>query len=207
VTTARGRVLFEGDAPAPAKEPLNLMIAFQPTSYTTGPVGSNRIAVTIHPDWRFEIPNLAWYGVLRVSPPTGWALARVRHEGRDITDTPFDFQSADVSGLEVVLTNRVGAVSGTVTSGGQPAAKVSVVVFGADDTSWTYLSRTMTGGRTDDRGAFTVGALVPGRYLAVAMSGSMGLADHAALLRLRSLGVPFTLSEGTTTVVTLTLSK
>ena len=69
LTTARGRVLFEGDAPAPAPQPGRQMIAFQPTSFTTGPVGGNRIAVTIHPDWSFEIPNLAWFGVLRVNPP------------------------------------------------------------------------------------------------------------------------------------------
>jgi protocatechuate 3,4-dioxygenase beta subunit len=207
LTTARGRLRFEGDAPAPPQEPPSLVIAFQPTSFTTGPVGGNRIAVTIHPDWSFEIPNLAWFGVLRVSPPPGWALARIRHEGRDVTDTPVDFQSADVSGLEVVLTNRVGTVSGTVTSGGQPAAKVRVVVFGADDTSWTYLSRTMTNGRTDDRGTFTVDGLLPGRYLAIAISADVGLSDHASLLSLRSLGIPFTVSERTNTVVSLTVSR
>ena len=113
LTTARGRVLFEGDAPAPAQEPRSPgdrvpADQFHDRSRRQQPYRG----LVLHPDWSFEIPNLAWYGVLRVNPPAGWALARVRHEGRDITDTPFDFQSADVSGLEVVLTNRVGTVSG-----------------------------------------------------------------------------------------------
>jgi len=207
LTTARGRVIFDGDAPAPPPEPRSRIITFQPTSFTTGPVGSNAIVVTIHPDLAFEIPNLAWFGVLRVSPPEGWALARILHEGRNITDTPFDFQSADVSGLEVVLTNRVGSVSGTVTSGGQPAASRGVLIFGADDASWTYLTRTMRSGMTDDRGAFTVAGLLPGRYLAVAASADVRLSDHASLLALRSLGVPFTVSERANTVVTLTVQR
>jgi hypothetical protein len=145
--------------------------------------------------------------VMRVSAPAGWALARVRHEGRDITDTPFDFQSADVRGLEVVLTNRVGSVSGTVISGGQPAAKTLVVIIGADDTSWTYLTRTMINAMTDDKGRFAWGALVPGRYLAVVATGDMRLADHASLLALRSLGVPFTVSERANTVVNLNVPR
>jgi hypothetical protein len=207
LTTARGRVVFEGDAPVPSPEAQSPTIGFQPTSFTTGPVGSNRIAVTIHPDWSFEIPNLAWFGVLRVNPPSGWSLARVRHDGRDITDTPFDFQSADVSGLEVVLTNHVGSVSGTITSGGQPAAGARVLVFGADDTRWTYLSRTMTGAKSNDRGAFTVGGLVPGRYLVVAAPADVKLTDQASLLALRSLAVPFTVSERTTSTVSLIMSR
>jgi len=200
-------VLFDGDASEPPKEQRSLSIAFLPTSFTTGPVGSNRIAVTINPDWTFEIPNLAWFGVLRVTAPPGWALLRVRHEGRDITDTPFDFQSADVSGLEVVLTNRLGTVSGTVTNAGQPATAAAVLVFGADDTNWTHMSRTAKSGRTDERGTFSVGGLVPGRYLAVAIPAQPTLAQQTNLLALRSLATPFTVSERTNTVVNLTMSK
>jgi len=207
LTTARGRVVFEGDAAPAQDQRTQSMIAFQPTSFTTGPVGSNRIAVAVHPDWRFEIPNLAWHGVLRVNPPAGWALARIRHEGRDITDTPFDFQSADVSGLEVVLTNQLGTVSGTVTSGSQPAANVRVLILGADDTSWTYLSRTTRLGRTDDRGAFSPVALVPGRYLAVPMASDPALGDHSSLITARSLAIPFTVSAGTNTSLNLTIAR
>jgi protocatechuate 3,4-dioxygenase beta subunit len=207
LTTARGRVLFEGDSPVPPVDPQNQPVTFQPTNFTTGPIGGNGISLVIQSDWRFEMPNLAWFGVLRVNPPTGWALAHVRHDGRDITDTPFDFQSGDVSGLEIVLTNRVGTVSGTVVGGGQLAANARVVVFGAADTGWIYLSRTMRNVKTDERGAFAVDGLVPGRYLAVAISGEVGLSDHAGLLNLLSFAVPFTVSQGTNSVVRLTLSR
>jgi protocatechuate 3,4-dioxygenase beta subunit len=165
LTTARGRVVFDSEASTKPQNPKSVALWFQPTNFTSGPVGTIHNAATIGPDWSFEIPNLAWFGVLRVTTPSGWALLRVRHEGRDITDTPFDFQSADVSGIEVVLTNRLGTVSGTVTDAGQPATGAVVLIFGADDTNTTHMSRTAASGRTDERGAFKVEGLVPGRYL------------------------------------------
>jgi hypothetical protein len=60
---------------------------------------------------------------------------------------------------------------------------------------------------TNDRGVFAWGGLLPGRYLAVVASADMRLADHASLLAMRSQGVPFTVSERTNTVVTLTLPR
>ena len=40
----------------------------------------------------------------------GWTLARVVVQGRDITDVPYDFQSGDLDGIEVVLTNASEAL-------------------------------------------------------------------------------------------------
>jgi hypothetical protein len=54
---------------------------------------------------------------------------------------------------------------------------------------------------------FTVSGLLPGRYLAVAVPADMQTSDHASLLALRALAVPFTVSERANTVVTLTLPR
>jgi hypothetical protein len=65
----------------------------------------------------------------------------------------------------------------------------------------------MTRAKSNDRGAFTVGGLVPGRYLVVAAPADVKLTDQASLLALRSLAVPFTVSERTTSTVSLIMSR
>ena len=94
--------------------------------------------------------------------------------GRDITDTPYDFQSADVNGLEVVLTSRLGAVTGTVLDAGRPSANATIVMFGADEATWMFPSRFITVARPNWQGAFSMRGLLPGRYLAVATTERYG---------------------------------
>jgi len=208
LTTARGRVTFEGDAARPKPESGGLVIGFQPMDFTLGPVGSNRIAGIIGDDWTFEIPGLAWHGVLRVAPPAGWALARVMLQGRDITDAPYDFQSSDVNGVDIVLTSRLGSLSGVVVSGGQPAAGATIVVFGADNTAWTYLTRSLRMGRSNEQGAFMLNGLAPGRYLAVAIpTSSAAPADPTSYFALGSLATPVLVTEGGNAVVQLSVMK
>ena len=207
LTTARGRVVFEGDA-APPRPGNDIMIGFQPTDFTMGPVGSNRIASSIASNWNFEIPNLAWRGLITARGPAGWALARVLVQGRDITYTPYDFQSADVDGIEVVFTNRVGNISGTVVTAGQPAADTSIVVFSADATTWMHLALTFRGGVTNAQGAFSIGGLLPGRYLVVTQPGqARQYLDPGALLALRSVATPVVVAEGATATVRLAVVK
>ncbi len=129
-------------------------------------------------------------------------------QGRDITYTPYDFQSADVDGIEVIFTSRVGSISGTVVTAGQPVADTSVVVFGADATTWMHLALTLRGGVTNAQGVFSIGDLLPGRYLALALPGqSRQYLDPNALLTLRSVATPVVVSEGATSTVTLAVVK
>jgi len=206
LTTARGRVVFEGTAPTP-RDLKSVTIGFQPTDFTNGPVGSNRIASTINTDWTFEIPNLAWHGLLRATGPTGWAFARVRLDGRDITDTPYDFQSADVNGLEIVLTSRLGAVSVTVVSGSQRIPNSVVWIFPADNAAGADPSRLHAAGRTKADGTLILGGLPEGRYLAVALSPDKRPADPDAILALRSIATPLVVSEGGHATLVLTLVR
>jgi hypothetical protein len=208
LATARGRVVFEGGASPPA--PGTGGISFQPTDFTSGPAGSNRIASATAADWSFQVPNLAWHGVLRWSATStrpAWVLSRVMLQGRDITDTPYDFQTADVNGLEVVVTNRVGSVSGTVVSGGEPVPEAGVFILGADSAAWTYFSRTLRTGRTNEHGAFNLTGLLPGRYLAVAMSSRNPPVDPNSIVALRSLATPIVVVEGANAALTLTIVK
>ena len=201
-TTARGRVVFEGAA-QPPRDPKSVTIRFESTDLTNGPIGSSPSASRISAGWDFEIPNLASHGVLRAIAPAGWALARVRLHGRDITETPYDFQSADVSGLEVVLTSRLGAVSVTVVSGGRRVPDAGVMVLGADSTA-SHLSGVLAAGRTTADGTVAIGGLPEGRYLAVAFSPGNRPVDPHAILALRPIATPFVVIEGATAALTLT---
>ena len=75
--------------------------------------------------------------------PDGWFLKSVTHEGKDLTDTGYDFKPGEqVSGIQIVLTRRATTMTGTVQAeGGAPVSDYSVVAFSADRSKWGYLTR------------------------------------------------------------------
>ena len=201
--SARGRLSFEG-GPPPAKELVDVTLV--PADFASGPVGGNRITSRVNDDWTFEIDELAWTGILRVLAPAGWALKSVMLDGRDITDVPYDFRSADVDGLDVVLTNRLGSVAGTVTDGSRPAAAAFVVIFADDQEKWTFPSRFITVASTTSEGEFRAAALLPGRYRVIAVSALDGLVPDR-LASVRALATPVNVSEGESRSVAVTLAR
>jgi hypothetical protein len=205
LTTARGHLSFEGDLAAP--DPGNVSVLFLPSDFTSGPIGSSANITRLTTTGDFAIPNLAWTGLIRTFAPPEWILKSVRLNGRDITDTPYDFQSTDVSGLDVVLTSRVGAVAGTVLDAGKPA-NAGILVFAIDDTRWTQPSRFTTGTESDARGVFRIRGLLPGRYYAVAIPQTpLPPVDREGLAALRPFATLLDVSEGVETSVTLTVVK
>lgn len=206
-TTARGRIAFEGSG-VPPRDPSSVRIGFQPTDFTSGPAGGNRIVSHVNEAWEFEILELAWKGVIQVNAPAGWALKSILLDGRDIADTPHDFQSADVNGLKAVLTSRVGAITGIVLDGERLATDVTVIVFGEDSATWTYPSRFLSVARTNQRGALGINGLLPGRYLAVAVPLlSAPQIDPAWLREIRPFATSIVVSEGSGTPLTLKMIR
>ena len=160
----------------------------------------------VETDWTFQIPRPLVSRGHSHQEVLGWTLARVVLQGRDITDVPYDFQSGDVDGIEVVLTKRVGGITGTALDGDKPADPVAVVVFGADGDSWPYLSRTLRAVQPQS-GAFTVRGLLPGRYFAVAVRPGTPRSSEEALRALRSLATPVVVSEGADAAIKLSIVK
>jgi hypothetical protein len=75
-----------------------------------------------------------------------------------------------VSGLEVVVTDRVTAIAGVITDGeNTPLSERTAIIFHSDVTKWSDESRYMRVARSDLKGQFAVRALPPGDYLAVAI--------------------------------------
>ncbi len=90
-------------------------------------------------------------------------------DGRDVTDQPIEIRSENVSGLNVIFTDRISSLSGAVRdSRGTPMAGLTIVVFPSDDKLWTPQSRQILTARTDAAGAYSFAALPEGDYLVIA---------------------------------------
>src|SRR5207247_913408 len=93
----------------------------------------------VRDDWTFEMQGLSGPRLFRLGLPKGWALKAVRANDIDITDTPAPLGTKDQSltDLEIVVTNRVTDVTGTVTDArGQPVADYTAIVFSVDAQRW-----------------------------------------------------------------------
>lgn len=200
LVSARGQLSF-GGAPPPPKDLVRLR--FVPTDFVSGPAGGSRTA-TMDDDWTFEINQLAWTGCLRVLAPAGWALKSVLRDGRDVTDVPSDFQSADVNGLEVVMTSRLASIAGSVTDGNQPATFAWVVVFGEEPATGGCPSRFDSVTRVTSEGEFKADDLLPARYRVIAVTAE-AIADLDWLATARNLAMPVAVTEGELRTVSLRL--
>jgi hypothetical protein len=106
---------------------------------------------------------------VEVQAPDAWMVKSIRVNGATADDGPIDLQSARYD-LEVVLTDRVSRVSGTVQDrSGAPLANHSVLIFPHDPSRWIPISRFVLQVRTDNAGRFQLDAVPPGVYEAVAV--------------------------------------
>lgn len=162
-------------------------------------------------DWSFELRNLTDTRLFRVNAPQAWVLKSVGLNGQDITDTPVEFPPGQlVTGVQVVLTKKVSALSGVVSdAGGKPLLDATVVVFPADEKLWAFQSRFIKAARPDQAGTYRMTGLPPSEdYLVVALQGlEDGQAgDPDFLATVKDLATEFTLAEGETKAVDVKLS-
>lgn len=165
----------------------------------------------VNSDWSFSLSNVGGPFLFRIRGlPDDWMLSAVRLNEKDITDTPWNVPagSSEIRGLTLVLTPRIGRVSGTVIDGeGKPTAAGTVVLFSDDKEHWTVGSRFVRMTRPDASGRFTVAGLPAGTYRAIAQpfieSGQWE--DPAFLEDMRAEAYRFMLGDGSSQSVTLKL--
>lgn len=162
-------------------------------------------------DWTFELANLTDARLIRTNAPQGWTLKSVFLNGQDITDLPMEFPPGQtVTGLQVVLSKKVTALSGLVTDAkSRPVLDATVVVFPADEKLWTYQSRFIKAARPDQDGKYQIPALpASSDYLVVAVQGlEDGQAgDPEFLATIKDLGAKFSLGDGETKAVDVKLA-
>lgn len=189
--------------------PQQLQVAARPFNVDLPGIGGG--AGRVGDDWSFELRNLTDTRLFRVNAPQGWALKSVGLNGQDLTDTPTEFPPGQsVAGVQVVLTKKATALSGTVTDArGQPLLDATVVVFPADEKLWAFQSRFIKAARPDQAGTYRMTGLPPAEdYLVVALQGlEDGQAgDPDFLAGVKDLATAFSLAEGETKAVDVKLS-
>lgn len=126
---------------------------------------------TVSADRKFRVTNIQGEYLFRVRHlPRGWMLKSVTLGGRDITDAPLAVApgSADIQGLQIVLTNKGSSLSGAVEDrSGTPLPDVTVLVFAEDRGKWGPGSRFVHTVRPDADGRFVLEGLPTAVYRVV----------------------------------------
>ena len=208
--TATGNVVFEGGAKPDSVGTLRIIAS---PFDADGPAQLMGGSGSVTPEGTFELKGLAGGRTIRVvNLPSGWAVKAVKLNGQDITDTGAEFKAGEaVSGLEVVLTNKLTHIKGSVkTASGEPLKDYTVVVFAEDAAKWTVpQTRHIAGVRPDQDGGFQIRNLPAGSYYAVAVDyveqGAWG--DPDLLNRLKEKATTFSLDEGEKRTLDLKISQ
>jgi hypothetical protein len=202
----KGRVVLE-EANGPALSPKDVYVHAVPIEFDSAPVGGGPPPFLMNDDWTFEVSNLSGQRIVRVNVRSPqWMLKRITRDGIDITDAPVDLRKDDVGDVEVVLTSKVTAVSGSVTDArGQPTADYSVVIFAADADKWTDPSRFIALARPNQDGSFIARALPPENYLAIALAGVTGSEwqDPEFLARIKDRATAVAVGDGEMKMIAL----
>lgn len=154
----------------------------------------------ITPSGQFTIADVTpgLYSI-RANAPRGWAMKAVFLDGREVTDTPIEVKSENVTGLNVIFTDRISSLSGNVRDArGNPVVDVTVIAFPADDRLWMPQSRQILSARTDQAGAYRLASIPAGDYLVIAVDDvEQGeWFDPAFLDQIRSRATKVRIEEG-----------
>ena len=203
-----GRVEFDGmkerpDAQALARVPI--LVERADRGMNAGP------GVNIPPGRVDESGAFKTYGIpggkyfVRVlGAPAGWTVRSVTSEGRDISDTPLDIGTADVTNIVITLTDRETKVTGVVRgANGTADPDALVVIFPADSAAWSAFGlnpRRMRSTRVAKSGTYTFGGLPPGEYVVAAVKEeNLGTWQYPEMLdALSRIGTQVRLTEGDT---------
>ena len=165
-----GQILFDRGA-KPRFAPGSLRVTARPPGGEEGPMAFAPPA-RVNDDWTFQLRSLAGRQLFGVAGlPADWSLKAVLFGGSDTIDSGTEFsRDQSVSGLEIVVSDRVTDVHGTVVDRNAPANDYTVIVFADDRRLWTPSTRFVRMARPDQNGVFQIRGLPPGAYLAPAVA-------------------------------------
>ena len=171
-STIKGHVTAEGNT----EEWLwsEITVSAEPVDFDLSPAGMNPpSSAGVRYDWSFDLTGLSGPRWLRLrNPPPGWALKAVLFNGVDVTDHPLPFgaKGQSLTNVEIVLTDQITQLSGSVTDArGRVVSDCPVIVFAPERERWTVGSRFLTMTRAGRDGKFSVQRLPAGEYLVAAV--------------------------------------
>jgi hypothetical protein len=164
-STITGRITFEGPEIPSVR---NIYLTPVPADQDLAPFVGGPGQAEVHDDWSFVIANVSGPRRLRVlSPPAGWSLKAILHNGTDITDAVMSLgtpaQSLDK--VEVVLTRQQSHISGRVGEPRDTNSGCAVLAFAVDADRRGEDSRFFAATRTARDGTFSFDGLPAGDYL------------------------------------------
>jgi hypothetical protein len=139
----------------------------------------------------------------------GWAVQSFDINGIDVADGVINFPPSGQLTAQIVLTNRLTELTGTVRSEQGPVADADVVIFPENPAKWPYPSRLVRVARGDAAGRYRVTGLPPARYLAIALDylDEDEYQDPDVLARLRGRATSFALGEAAKASVDLMMVR
>jgi protocatechuate 3,4-dioxygenase beta subunit len=206
-----GQLTTEGGIPPPApRDRFRLAAHLVNTDMTRTAAGpGNADSGRVREDWTFMVTGILGAVRLRATVPDGWAVKAILHDGRDISDEPFEMRgNEELTGVQVVITDRVTSVSGQLRDDqGAPLPDGTIIVFADDAEKWSEESRWVRSTRPDQDGQYQIRGLPPGQYVAVAVDyvedGMWN--DPEYLESIRRFGQRLTLSEAGSQTLSLKL--
>jgi hypothetical protein len=160
----------------------------------------------------FQFSGVAGRVLFDAVLPSGWAVASVTLDRRDITEEPIDLSGRDsLSGVVVHLTNEATRVTGQVVDGAGQVLRDYVVVvqpaeaLGSPDAT----NRRVRALRPDAQGRYETAGLRPGRYLATAVPALQEGREYSPELRerLRPLAREIVLRPGDEVALDLLITR
>lgn len=211
-STIRGRVVFErvNDTKPPASSSIEI------TPVPVDPDRAPQSPASAEPgdDWTFAMTGVNGPRRLDVvKTPGDWALREIRVRGVDATNRPMMFGRPEQSldDVEVLLTDRVAALTGTVMDGhATPAPGAHVIVFSTDRDRWYPASRYVRIAKGGDGATFSVVPLPPDSYYVIALKkipsdGDDAWRDPEYLMTLITDAISVSVADGESRSVTLRL--
>jgi hypothetical protein len=170
-----GTIVTDTGEPLPAATATRMHVVARPLSsdnLAMGPgIGVAADNGRVTDNATFNLSGLVGPTTLRLNIPDGWVVQSIQFDGRDVTDAAIEGRSGDVlTGVQIVVTNKVNVVAGSITDAkGAATSDGTVLVFADDAQKWMEDSRFVQSARPDQQGTFQIKGLPAGDYLAVAL--------------------------------------
>jgi len=211
-----GRIIFDSFDGSKLPNQYDVDLVPIPVALDLSPAGASSWAhAEVRSDGTFRLAGVN--GSRRLQPlttPAGWSLKEIRVRGVDITDRALPFGRAEQSlaDVEVVLTNRITNLTGTIVDeNGRGVAGRNIIAFPTDRDRWFWLSRFVRKTAAID-GTFAMSGLPAGSYYVASIGrlpaeGEDSWQDPGLLESLVQGASTATLIEGQTSSIALTVSQ
>jgi hypothetical protein len=180
-STIHGRIRFDsysGNATPPLVS--SIEISPVPSDFDLSPPG--QATADIHADGSFDVAGINGPRRIEVTrEPPGWALDSVTVGGVDVTDRPIPFGKAEQSrrDVEVVLSDRISALTGTLMDAEQLSIGTTVIAFSTDRARWYERTRFVRHAVSGTKGEFEIDGLPFGTYYVAALPRADGADEDA----------------------------